>query len=118
MESVILQKFQKEIIIALALILLGAGVNMTTEKPYNPYESRVLEIDVMMQDLVENPSQGAADNAVDALALQGDWAYRQSGEQKAVFEEYLEACKTVAVDVYYGREPELKEMNMLKNKLI
>ena len=118
MESVILQKFQKEIIIALALILLGAGVNMTADEPYNPYESRVLEIDGMMQSLVADPSQSAADDAVDALALQGDWAYRQTGEQKAVFEEYLEACKTVAVDVYYGREPELKEMNMLKNELI
>ena len=116
MESVILQKFQKEIIIALALILLGAGINMDSE--YNPYESRVLEIDGMMQSLVADPSQSAADDAVDALALQGDWAYRQTGEQKAVFEEYLEACKTVAVDVYYGREPELKEMNMLKNELI
>ena len=118
MESVILQKFQKEIIIALALILLGAGINVSYEAPYNPYEDRVLEIDSMMQSLVENPSLGAAESIIDSLALQGDWAYRQSGEQKAVFEEYLEACKTVAVDVYYGREPELKEMNRLKNKLI
>ena len=116
MESVILQKFQKEIIIALALILLGAGINMDSE--YNPYESRVLEIDGMMQSLVENPSQDAADSVIDSLALQGDWAYRQTGEQKVIFEEYLEACKTVAVDVYYGMEVDTSKMNELKNKLI
>jgi len=118
MESVILQKFQKEIIIALALILLGAGINASYDKPYNPYESRVLEIDGMMQSLVENPSQDAADSVIDSLALQGDWAYRQTGEQKVIFEEYLEACKTVAVDVYYGMEVDTSKMNELKNKLI
>jgi len=116
MESVILQKFQKEIIIALALILLGAGINMDSE--YNPYESRVLEIDGMMQSLVENPSQDAADSVIDSLALQGDWAYRQTGEQKEVFEEYLEACKAVAVDVYYGMEADTSKMNEKKNELI
>ena len=116
MESIILQRFQKEIIIALALILLGAGINMDSE--YNPYEDRVLEIDSMMQNLIDNPSQDAAERVIDSLALQGDWAYRQEGEQKAVFEENLEACKTVTVDVYYGMEVDTSKMNELKNKLI
>lgn len=110
-------KFQKEIVIALALILLGAGVG-SYEKPYNPYENRVNDIDLMMQGVLTSHSQDAATNAVDALAIQGDWANRQTGEQKVIFEQYLEACKVVCIDVYYGRSADTSEMNRLKNELL
>lgn len=113
----VLAKLHKEIIIALALILLGAGVG-SYEEPYNPYENRVEDVYLMMQELIANPSQLAANDAVDALAIQGDWANRQTGEQKVIFEQYLEACRAVCIDVYYGRSFDTSEMNSLKNELI
>ncbi len=117
MESIIF-KFQKEIIVALALILLGAGFTASYESPYDPYESRINEVDAMMQDVINNPSEEALVSAQHKLSLHGDWAYRQS--DAGDFEAYLEACNGVLIQLhkYPGETPDVSNMNLCRSKLI
>ena len=119
MESIFI-KFQKEIITALALILIGAGVGNYTgaEKPYDPYEGRVSDIDAMMRDVINNPTQDALEAAQYNLSIQGDWSFRQTDDKKVIYEPYLEACNSVVIALYYGEDPNLLEMTELKNELI
>lgn len=120
--AVTLKKFQNEIILALALILLGAGVgyNTTSEEQYNPYESRVLEIDGMMQGALNNPTEtGLADAQQDIFYTYSPWAQRQvAGEQKDNFIAYLEACNQVIIEKSNGIEPDTSKMIKLKNELL
>ena len=117
METAI-NKFQREIILALALILIGAGYTASYEAPYNKYELRVNEIDAVMQGVLQNPSIEAYESAQYELSIQGDWANRQTDEKKGDFEAYLESCNDVIISLYHGEQPDTSKMNSLKNKLI
>lgn len=118
----VLKKYQTELLVALALILLGAGIgyNTASEAPYNPYEARVLEIDMMMQNIIDNPAERAlVDAQQDLFYTYYPWAERQvDGQQKEIFVEYLEACNQIIISISKGLEPDTGEMIRLKNELI
>ena len=109
--------FKKEIIVALALILIGAGVSASYEAPYNPYESRVSQIDVMMTELIANPTEANIDAAYWTLWDYGQWSGRNYYDGKENFEAYLEACNDVRLSLKTGENADIREMNRLKNKL-
>lgn len=117
METVInsLNNFKKEIILALALVIIGAGYTASTD---GPYSARVSQVDAMMQELISNPTEAKLDDAYWALWEQGQWSGRNPLEGHGTFEEYLEACNSVRLDVKAGNTPELSEMNKLKKDLI
>jgi len=120
--AAILKKFQNEIAVALALILLsaGIGINTASDEPYNPFESRVLKIDERMQDLINNPvNNDLANMQQDIFYDYYPWAERQAaGEQKDTFIAYLEACNQVVIQLSKGGEADTDKMNELKAELI
>lgn len=121
-QAAILKKFQNEIAVALALILLsaGIGINTASDEPYNPFESRVLKIDERMQDLINNPvTNDLANMQQDIFYDYYPWAERQAaGEQKDTFIAYLEACNQVVISLSKTGEADTSEMNELKAELI
>lgn len=117
MEAII-NSLKKEIIVALALILIGAGVSASYEAPYNPYEDRVSQIDVMMHELISNPTDEKLEAAYWTLWEHGQWSGRNYLDGKGDFEAYLEACNGVRLDLKAGETPDISGMNRLKNKLI
>jgi len=120
MEHIIssIANFKKEIIVALALILIGAGYTAAYEAPYNPYESRVSQIDVMMQEVILNPTDAKLEDAYWTLWEYGQWSGRNYYDGKENFEAYLETCNMVRLDIKAGKTADLTKMNALKNKLI
>lgn len=110
--------FKKEIIIALALILIGAGYSASYEAPYDPYTSRVTQIDVMMTELIATPTEANMDAAYWTLWDNGQWSGRNNYDGKENFEAYLEACNIVRLDLEAGKTADLSKMKSLKNKLI
>lgn len=120
-QTAVLKKFQNEIILALALILLGVGIgyNTANDKPYNPYESRVLEIDGMMQGVLNNPTEtNLVDAQQDIFYTYYPWAERQAeGEQKDTFVAYLEACNQVIISLSKTEQADTSMMDELRNEL-
>jgi hypothetical protein len=108
--------------VALALILISAGIgyNVADEKTYNPYESRVTEIDSRMQEVILNPTENNLVNMqTDLFYIYDPWADRQpSGEQKDTFKAYLEACNQVVISLSKTGQADTSKMTELKNKLI
>jgi hypothetical protein len=86
---------------AVSILLLGIGGFVISDNTcsYNVYEDRAGQVDTMMQQLISNPTEGAINSAFTALSLQGDWAYRQYGEQARAYEDYLEACNDVRLSL-------------------
>jgi hypothetical protein len=117
-----LKKFQTEIIVALALILISAGIgyNVADENPYNPYKSKVVEIDGRMQEVLLNPTENnLANMQTDLFYIYDPWGDRQvAGGQKGNFIDYLESCNQVIISLSQTGEADTSKMIALKNKLI
>lgn len=114
----IFNNFKREIIIALALILIGAGYTASSEAPYNPYKERVSQIDVMMTELIANPTDEKLEAAYWTLWEHGQWSGRNYLEGKADFEAYLEECNSVRLSLKAGETADTREMIKLRDKLI
>lgn len=120
-------KAQKELFSIIALLLIGATGGYTVSGIYNapvdPHTQeinvRVSEVNVMMADLIENPSYTAAENVNYNLRLQGDWSNRNYGDHKEDFESYLEACNDVVISISRGelKQSDIDKMNSLYSKL-
>jgi hypothetical protein len=121
-QTAILKKFQNEIIVALALILISAGIgyNVAHENTYNPYESKVVEIDGRMQEVLLNPTENnLANMQTDIFYIYDPWGDRQvAGGQKDNFIDYLESCNQVIISLSQTGEADTSKMIALKNKLI
>lgn len=123
--SYIFSKIQKELFIALTLVLLGATGSQVisnstgpVEAPYNPYNDRVSQVDTLMQDALLNPEQTDLASLQDTIfATYGSWAGRQTGEQKEDFIAYLEACNQVVISLSKEGNPGLQEKVNLMNEL-
>lgn len=117
--TVLINQYKKELITAVMIILLGAcgNVVITQEKPYDPYEDRVGQVDRTMQDMINTPSEAANDAAYKVIFMQTAWAGRQAGERNELFKEYLDECDNVRLAVLHGENVDTSKMNELKNKL-
>jgi len=126
-----LKKFQNEIIVALALILLGSCIGYTVSEngrseividapDYNIYEKPVTDINNSVYGALTNPTNNNLVNVQqDLFYTYYPWAERQvDGQQKEIFVEYLEACNQIIISISKGLEPDTGEMIRLKNELI
>lgn len=127
-QTAFLKKFQNEIILALALILLGAGAgyNVTEESNtisldsnYNVFEVRTQDVSGMMDIVLANPTEENLVNAQQNILYEyAPWANRQTGEKKEQFLDYLEACNQVIISLSETGEADTSKMESLKNDLI
>lgn len=118
METIV-NKLQREIIVALVLVLIGAGVTASYEAPYNPYDGRVSQVDAMMQDALNNPTELNLGAAQDELFYTYyPWAERQTSEGKDTFIDYLEACNQVIIQTSKGIDADTSKMNELRDTLL
>ena len=78
------------------------------------------DVQPMMEKALENPTSRNLMKANNHLYIGvQNWADRHEGENKELFQEYLNACELVIDEKQAGHniEAEIKEMNRLYNKL-
>ena len=120
------KKFQKEIIFALVFALLGAGYNvseqqnnLTIDLNYNVFEARTTDVNKMMDAVLTNPTEENLVNAQqNILYAYAPWANRQTGKQKNLFLDYLEACNQVIISISNGEQADTTEMYRLYSLLV
>jgi len=120
------KKFQKEIIFALVIALLGAGYNvseqqntLTIDLNYNAFEARTTDVSKMMDVVLTNPTEENLINAQqNILYAYAPWANRQTGEQKNLFLDYLEACNQIIISISNGETADTTEMYRLYYLLV
>lgn len=128
----VLSKAQQQLFAAIALVLLGVGVEhiitgTQQEQPeafdiYNYKINTNPGIAQMMQIVINNPTPANIEAAHYNLGLEGDWAYRQQGNRARSYEAYLEACNDVLISLSKQNHPDLQakiaRMNEKKELII
>lgn len=127
-QNEIINKFQKEIVLALALILFGAAVDHTVsnnsetiviDSNVDVYTSMAEEVQGSMQDVIANPSEKNLEAMQDDLFYTYyPWAQRTEGDKQEEFIAYLEVCNQVVISLHKTGQADLTDMNTKYNSLI
>lgn len=119
--------------LAVTAVSFGAGYQASNSQQiidtpviesFDPFEYKATnEVEPLIQKTVDNPTEYNLMVANNALKISiYNWADRHTGENKALFMEYLDACEAVINSMQDGESidetnAKIIEMNKLKNEL-
>ena len=126
--TLILKNAQNEVIMALALILLGVSVGYNVSEPqntitidsdYDSYQVMATNLNIVMQDVITNPGN------YDLGTVQGTifydyypWVQRHPDPRQETFTSYLEACNQIIISISNGETADTTEMYRLYYLLV
>lgn len=114
-------------LLMLAVILFSAGYTTSEIQQTQPEEIEHFNqfaykaehvVNPLMRDVISQPVEYnllVADNRLNNEFV--NWAKQETGSDKDLFFEYLEACENVVDDIQDGKEPDTSEMDRLYNDL-
>jgi len=116
---------QVGIVLLLAALVFSAGYSTSentkgNEEQFDVFSYKVnQEVQPLMDKVMANPTEHNLRNANNKLIIEYEsWGRRQDGKNKEIFMVYLAACETVIDTMQNGEQPDISEMNRLKNELI
>lgn len=125
--TVLIKNVQNELIMALALLLLGAstGYNVsdhsnviTIDSDFDSYQDKAEEVNILMQDVILNPGNYDLGAVQDKIFYEYyPWAERHSDSRQGTFVAYLEACNQVVIGLSNGEQVDTTEMDQLYREL-
>jgi hypothetical protein len=113
------------------MISAAFGAGYTTSEINHPIEIQTQafdsfsykasnEVQPMMREVLTNPTEENLRRANNKLKISyTNWAYRENGNNKQLFNEYLTACEKAIDEKQAGHDitVEIKEVNRLYKKL-
>lgn len=120
------QQFGAVLLVLAAVFASGyAASNMTHDSltseltAFDQFAYKAEEVDKMMQMTIENPTKYNLISTNNELVIvYRGWAMGETGENKELFLEYLDACILVIDDMQAGNEPDVSLMNEKYSELI